>query len=296
LESRYPKYRPCTYNIGTMIRHAFKWFLNWVLERLGLRIVRSSSMTTYEAIAREYQEKFRSGEDIPFLLAIPQNAISNVLQLATLSKSQIRQDLFALVATNFKRSGYFVEFGATDGYSLSNSYLLEKEFGWSGILAEPARMWHEELRVNRSANISTACIWGETGTKIEFSEASIPELSTANKYMSSDSHANSRKISESYLVDTISLNDLLVAFDAPAVIDYLSIDTEGSEFLILSNLDFSKWKFRVITVEHNYSEQRVEIYDLLASKGYRRVCTEVSQFDDWYLSEELAKKSNFVYD
>lgn len=277
-----------------MVERGFKWFINLVLERVGLRIVQSSSITTYEAIAIEYHEKFRSGDDIPFLLSIPQSAIPHALRLATLSKSQIRQDLFALVATDFKRGGYFVEFGATDGYSLSNSYLLEKEFGWSGIVAEPGRMWHGELQANRSASISTACVWNESGSKIEFSEVSIPELSTAKKFMGADSHANSRKITKTYLVDTISLNDLLVEFDAPTVIDYLSIDTEGSEFLILSNLDFLKWKFQVITVEHNYTQQRIEISELLTSKGYRRVCQGVSQFDDWYLSAELAEKSNFV--
>lgn len=278
----------------TMVKRGFKWFVNLMLERVGLRIVQSSSISTYEAMASEYHEKFRSGEDIPFLLSIPQSAIPHALRLATLSKSQIRQDLFALIATGFKRGGYFVEFGATDGYSLSNSYLLEKEFGWSGIVAEPGRMWHRELQANRSVSISTACVWNESGSKIEFSEVTIPELSTVKKFIETDSHANSRKISKTYLVDTISLNDLLVEFEAPTVIDYLSIDTEGSEFLILSNLDFSKWKFQVITVEHNYTEQRIEIYELLTSKGYRRVFQEVSQFDDWYLSADLVEKSNFV--
>jgi FkbM family methyltransferase len=279
-----------------MIKRALKGFLNPLFKRVGLRIVQSTSIDTYEAIASDYQQKFRSGEDIPFLLSLPPKAIPHVLQLVTLSKSQIRQDLFVLTATDFKRSGYFVEFGATDGYSLSNSYLLEKEFGWTGIVAEPARMWQQELRANRTANVSTACVWSETGSRIEFSEVSVPELSTANKYIGIDSHANSRKISKTYLVDTISLNDLLVEFDAPSVVDYLSIDTEGSEFLILSNLDFSKWKFQVITVEHNFTDQRMEINDLLTSHGYERVCPEVSQFDDWYLSAELAEKRYFVSD
>jgi hypothetical protein len=69
------------------------------------------------------------------------------------------------------------------------------------------------------------------------------------------------------LVKTISLNDLLKSFDAPTVIDYLSIDTEGSEFLILSNLDFSKWKFHIITVEHNFTSQRKLIEFFLFKKG-----------------------------
>jgi FkbM family methyltransferase len=278
-----------------MFKLGLKWFLNLLLEHVGLIIVQRASITTYQAIASEYQEKFRSGADIPFLLSLPSSAIPHALQLAGFSKSQIRQDLFALTATDFKRGGYFVEFGATDGYSLSNSYLLEKEFGWKGILAEPARMWHQELRASRSANISTACVWSETGSRIQFSEVSIPELSTVHDYIGADSHASSRKVSKTYLVDTISLNDLLTRFDAPAVIDYLSIDTEGSELLILSNLDFSKWKFQVITVEHNFTDQRRNIHDLLTSKGYQRVCLAVSQFDDWYLSKELAEKNNFVF-
>jgi hypothetical protein len=54
------------------------------------------------------------------------------------SQSQYKQDIFVLTQLGFKRNGYFAEFGATNGLELSNSYLLERQFGWSGILAEPA--------------------------------------------------------------------------------------------------------------------------------------------------------------
>ena len=52
-------------------------------------------------------------------------------------KSQINQDIFVLYTLDWKREGYFVEFGATNGIDLSNTYLLEKNFGWKGILSEP---------------------------------------------------------------------------------------------------------------------------------------------------------------
>jgi FkbM family methyltransferase len=244
-------------------------------------------MNTYKKIANDYQEKFRSGEDIQFFLSLPDNSLKRVLELAPLSKSQIRQDLFALVASNFKRNGYFVEFGATDGVSLSNTHLLEKMFDWRGILAEPSRHWHHELRANRKVNISLDCVWSVTGTMIDFVETEIVELSTASEFIGIDSHAGSRIVSNSYLVKTISLNDLLESFDAPTVIDYLSIDTEGSEFLILSNLDFLKWHFQIITVEHNFTSQRKLIEELLTFNGYKKVCQDVSRFDDWYLSADL---------
>ena len=66
------------------------------------------------------------------------------------SHAQMFQDLWALFETDMKRGGYFVEFGATDGREISNTYLLEKDYGWQGILAEPNPVWHDALRTNRA--------------------------------------------------------------------------------------------------------------------------------------------------
>jgi hypothetical protein len=74
------------------------------------------------------------------------------------SKSQIFQDLFVLLSTGFKQHGYFVEFGATNGVDLSNTYLLEKHFQWNGILAEPSKAWHQKLKENRSCSLEFDCV------------------------------------------------------------------------------------------------------------------------------------------
>ena len=63
---------------------------------------------------------------------------------------------------------------------------------------------------------------------------------------------------------------MLIKYNAPKFIDYLSIDTEGSEYEILKNFDFKSYKFRVITCEHNYNENREKIYELLTENGYER--------------------------
>jgi hypothetical protein len=55
------------------------------------------------------------------------------------AKSQLGQDIFALDFADFKIGGTFLEIGAADGVTLSNTYLLEKRFGWTGVLCEPAR-------------------------------------------------------------------------------------------------------------------------------------------------------------
>ncbi len=58
-----------------------------------------------------------------------------MLNQMNFTKSQMYQDLFVLAECNFRRKGFFVEFGATNGLDLSNTYLMEKNFGWEGILA-----------------------------------------------------------------------------------------------------------------------------------------------------------------
>jgi hypothetical protein len=78
------------------------------------------------------------------------------------------------------------------------------------------------------------------------------------------------------------LIDLLRKYNAPKHIDYLSIDTEGSEYDILSEFDFNEYSFGIITVEHNYTSQRDKIFNLLLQNGYKRKHEKHSLFDDWY--------------
>jgi FkbM family methyltransferase len=199
------------------------------------------------------------------------------------SKSQIKQDIFVLSETGFKRNGYFVEFGATDGISLNNTYLLETKFNWKGIVAEPLKSKYSELIKNRTCHIEDLCVWSESGKVLEFNETPNSDLSTINQFSSSDLHIESRRGGNIFNVETISLYDLLEKYNAPRYIDYLSIDTEGSEYEILKNFDFEKYTFKVITCEHNHTEMRDKIFTLLTSKGYVRKYENLSQFDDWYV-------------
>lgn len=77
--------------------------------------------------------------------------------------------------------------------------------------------------------------------------------------------------------------DLLTENGAPNLIDYLSIDTEGSEYDILVGLDFGHFKFRVIICEHNYTPMRQKIFELLTEAGYERRLESISLVDDWYV-------------
>jgi len=209
------------------------------------------------------------------------------LSMLRATKSQIFQDVFVACQLGlWKRTSaprYFVEFGATDGVTMSNTYIFEKRFGWKGLLIEPARVWKDRLIENRSCDFDFRCVFNATGENVEFNESENAVYSTIQNFSQNDTHAGERVTGGKYLVETVTLNDVLEKHNAPKIVDYLSIDTEGSEFLILQALDFSLWTFRVITVEHNYTPQRALINELLTLNGYERVLENISFMDDWYI-------------
>ena len=140
-----------------------------------------------KAIENSYQH------DIAFLQMLPDSTVVQALRTLPRSASQIRQDILALALSGFKKNGFFVEFGATDGVKFSNSYLLEKDFGWQGILGEPARGFHERLQQNRGCHIETNCVWCSSGDSLVFSEPRDGSLSSIADFVNNDHLAKSRK-------------------------------------------------------------------------------------------------------
>ena len=230
----------------------------------------SQSQATYDA---KPEDKIR---------AVENDAVDEPVAKADeeiISQSQLGQDNWVIEKTNAKRNGYFVEVGATNGVWLSNSYLLEKSYGWQGIVVEPNPKYADELRANRDCSIALDCISASSGKQVEFLLAD--QLGGMAEFAKNDLHAEKRAnlSSGSITLTTLSLNDLLDTYNAPNYIDYLSVDTEGSEYEILSTFNFDRWQIAHITVEHNWSDQRKMIYDLLTARGYQR---QEREWDDWY--------------
>lgn len=216
--------------------------------------------------------------------------ISYCLSRRDRSRSQILQDLWICFELGEKVGGYFVEFGATNGLKNSNTWLLEKEFAWKGILAEPNPVWHPDLRTNRSVHIEIKCVSSKSGEIVSFitTNDTDPELSGIAKFSDADHFAETRSHGQRIELETISLDDLLDKYEAPSLIDYMSIDTEGSELEILSSYSF-KHKFRAISVENNPKNESA-VDKMLLSKGYIRVFKTFSQWDSWYVSSELRNR------
>lgn len=220
----------------------------------------------------QLKDKKLSFKELDFIKYIAQNY--------QLSESQLFQDLFVMFKLN-KKNGTFVDFGATNGKHINNSWMLEKHFDWSGIVCEPDPRFHEELKRNRNCFVETKCVSNISNQTVTFLQTDTPDLSTISGY---DNDEHDRKQHTKISVETISLNDMLENYKITEI-DYLSIDTEGSEFDILSSFDIDRYLPTIITVEHNYTENRNKIHNLLSNKGYKKEYEMFSRWDDWYVLE-----------
>jgi len=199
-----------------------------------------------------------------------------------MSYSQLGQDLQVIKFYNNKHNGFFIEIGANDGKILSNTYLLEKEYNWKGICCEPIPSRFNELIVNRPNSICiNDAVYNQSGLTLTFDIANNSDLlSGISNYI--DRHKSTVDENKTCIqVQTISLLDVLKKANAPSFIEYMSLDTEGTELEILKNFDFEKYTFGLIDVEHNYIEpRRSEINNLLVSKGY--IYKGENYWDDMY--------------
>ncbi len=218
------------------------------------------------------------------------NHFSKVVEI----KSQLYQDVFASFIIDKYYSKTFLEFGATDGIDLSNSYVLEKNFGWNGSLSEPSPQWHIDLKNNRpNSKIITKCIWSKSGEVLDFFESDVGALSTINKFKESDKVSipgntfERLKSGKLVKVKTISLNDVVYKFFNSVAPSYISIDTEGSEYEILRFFNFKKFRPIVFTIEHNFTEIENKIDNLMFKNDYVRIFKEFTAFDAWYISKEV---------
>ena len=179
------------------------FFLNNMLSKVfGYRLIKGKYY--------KYLRKKTFSNAYEFLLLLEKFSYEPFLNLYKNHKSQLLQDVFVLLKLDFKKKGFFVEFGVGDGLNLSNTYMLEKEFKWKGIISEPARKFHKKIEVNRKNIIlDKRAVFRVSGQKLLFNETENGEFSTLNQFSNSDLNAHERKKGNKYYVETVSLFDLL---------------------------------------------------------------------------------------
>lgn len=258
-------------------------------------VARNKNVNDYEILNQAFEQDVFEEENKIFLKKFI-DCFKNVKNI----KSQLYQDVFASFVIGNQFDKTFLEFGATDGLELSNSFMLENTLNWSGVLSEPSPQWHEVLKENRKyTKIIKKCIWSESGKILDFFMSDRGNFSTLNEFIDSDKYSmplnteTRKKAGKLITVETISLNDVIKEYFNNTSPSYISIDTEGSEFKILESFNFENYRPKVFTVEHNFTELQSKIDELMVSKNYERIFRKLTSFDAWYVSKEALNELDF---
>lgn len=204
--------------------------------------------------------------------------------------SQYGQDKYVDKVLHHLRDGVFVDIGANDGISYSNSYFFEKELAWTGIAVEPSPRAFGELVRNRECQFFNGCISNYDGTTPFWYLSGKPQMLSGipNNYdvkhkrridMTIRQHGGEK---EELMLPCLTLNSLLRKYNISRL-NFLSIDTEGGEYAILEAFDFNLYVVDVICVENNYHNSCFR--DLLGNHGYS--LSAITGCDEIYVNRKL---------
>lgn len=179
-------------------------------------------------------------------------------------------------------NGYYVDVGAFDGRSSSNTYHLEKSLGWVGVLIEPVmHQFFRSKQIRSSQNIffHAACIgkdYKENLVELIYS-ASMSTIVTRGdeKKALAWAEEGAQYLSRGEIVERTwsqarTLESILVESKSPKTIDLLSIDVEGNELGVLEGIDFSLWNFKYIVIE---TREKSDAFLYLERHGFVHLAT-----------------------
>jgi FkbM family methyltransferase len=260
---------------------ALRGYFRFIFRFFGLGLVRNSELNSLRIEKIEY-DNLRVKLEF-FLESIFNPTLKSKISIDDLvneSKSESGQDLFALIANEFLENKVFIEIGAFDGVTFSNSYLLEKVFNWDGILVECIPRNFSKIKNSRKCISIFGAVSNEDGHTIEVIESPAANLSSTIH-----NSTDSRWRTVSHQVPNYSLDVILEMGADMGGIGFLSVDIEGAEFMVLKDIDLSRYSIKAICIEHNFRPESQDLKRLIESQGYRSVYEEFSGNDFWFIRD-----------
>ena len=174
--------------------------------------------------------------------------------------SQASQDRVVAALLGNKRNGFFVDLAANDATVLSNTFSLEQRLQWSGICIEPTPQYWANLTY-RDCQVVAAIVGDKRMDEVHFRFDAGDHSGIAGEGFDNGVKFKSRS-QKKY---TVTLHEILFRFKAPKHIDYLSLDVEGAEELIMLHFPFSEYHISILTVERPKERLR----NLLETNGFQ---------------------------
>jgi hypothetical protein len=178
--------------------------------------------------------------------------------------SQHGQDVAVMKILNFQKDGFFVDLASNDAVWASNTFVMEQKFGWKGICIEPNPMYWYRLSF-RKCHAVASFVGAKDFDEVQVAMSDRKEIGPFGGIVGAD--FDNKKNSKTEPRYTASLQGILERFNAPSMIDFLSLDVEGAELFIMKSFPFHKYSFKCLTVERPSEELQM----LLTKNGYKFV-------------------------
>jgi FkbM family methyltransferase len=195
-------------------------------------------------------------------------------------------------------AGFFVDVGANDGFTQSNTAYLERWFGWKGVLIDPIEKKlavAQTFRSHENHYFACACVPDNyPSNRVDLEYANLMTTVKGVRLLNLDFSAHIQEGSEylqndemtySFSVPARTLSSILKEVRAPKYIDFLSLDVEGSEMLVLKGIDHNYTRFRYILLETRNFDV---VNDYLAKYSYKFV-SQFTQNDYLFSNSETLK-------
>jgi FkbM family methyltransferase len=168
-----------------------------------------------------------------------------------------------------KHKGYAIDIGAADGISINNCFkAFNTPYEWDGLSIEPNPRFHDQLKNIFEGTGVQVCTYAihPTNSEVDF----IQVLDEGSFMGHSNTVGKDKQMHHKVIsVPAKSINDILVEFNVPNYIDFISMDIEGSEENVLKHWDFDKYKVKMWCIENGQYHE-----ELLFEKGYKRYILE----------------------
>jgi FkbM family methyltransferase len=176
------------------------------------------------------------------VLGTPEERVARLGCILNNSQSQFREDLLLLpllLGLALGRAGRFVEAGALDGLDISNTLVLERCFGWTGLLIEASPSNFAQLRRSgRSATMVHAALCAD-GTVVNVADGAATNGLRQRSAGGAEAHVVPQGGDGAVSVPCRGLGRMQAELGLPAAPDFLSLDVEGSEAAALATVDAS---------------------------------------------------------
>jgi hypothetical protein len=194
--------------------------------------------------------------------------------------SQVGQDTTIVDIFKFNESGYFLDLGSADGVHLSNTLVLEREYGWSGLCVDANGIYMKSY-YNRKCKFIQAVLGPSDNEEITFQpNAHYPFMGGIVGSNFDIKHGSGEGIVQMFTVD---IQRLFLDFEVPGIIDYMSLDVEGAEGWIFSSFPWDEYTFLTITVER----PKEDLVNQLLTQNYSYVMDHGGFGDELWIHNSL---------